>query len=139
MPSREAASSSFGWAEFPSPAPSVSEALPVSLAAGEKDQCGSFAFGAASGSDTALGRRKTLGGRRTWVVAVVRGSWLTERTATATAALFRKALAVDELTWARARGWALSWALVYIPYYLDTDPVGVGRALRPVAEVLTHR
>ena len=52
---------------------------------------------------------------------------------------FREALAVDESTWARARGWALSWALIYIPYYLDTDPLGVGRALRTIAEVLNHR
>jgi aminoglycoside phosphotransferase (APT) family kinase protein len=52
---------------------------------------------------------------------------------------FREVLAIDDSTWARARGWALSWALIYIPYYLDTDPLGVGRALRTVAEVLNHR
>lgn len=50
--------------------------------------------------------------------------------------LFRAFLAVDEATWARGRGWALSQALIFIPYYLNTNPVGVGYAQRAIAEVL---
>ena len=50
--------------------------------------------------------------------------------------MFRDALAVDDATWARGRGHALSQALIFIPYYLDTNPVGVARAWRAVDEVL---
>ncbi|MDP8947241.1 MAG: phosphotransferase, partial [Actinomycetota bacterium] len=50
--------------------------------------------------------------------------------------VFRAALAVDDATWVRGRGCALSWALIFIPYYLDTNPVGVGSARRVLDEVL---
>ena len=49
---------------------------------------------------------------------------------------FRAALAVDDATWARGRGWALSQALIFIPYYLDTNPAGVAVARRTINEVL---
>lgn len=49
---------------------------------------------------------------------------------------FRAALVVDDATWARGRGWALSWALIFIPYYLNTNPVGVSNAWRAIDEVL---
>jgi aminoglycoside phosphotransferase (APT) family kinase protein len=49
---------------------------------------------------------------------------------------FRAALSVDDAAWARGRGWALSWALIYIPYYLDTNPIGVGEARHAIDEVL---
>ena len=49
---------------------------------------------------------------------------------------FRAALAVDDATWERGRGWALSWALIYIPYYLHTNPAGVAIARRTIGEVL---
>ena len=49
---------------------------------------------------------------------------------------FRAALAVDDATWARGRAWALSWALIFIPYYLHTNPVGVSNAWRAIEEVL---
>jgi aminoglycoside phosphotransferase (APT) family kinase protein len=49
---------------------------------------------------------------------------------------FRAALAVDDATWARGRGWALSWALIFIPYYVHTNPVGVSNAWRTIDEVL---
>lgn len=41
---------------------------------------------------------------------------------------FRDALGVDDATWARGRGHALAQALVFIPYYLHTNPIGVGYA-----------
>ncbi len=51
--------------------------------------------------------------------------------------IFRTALVVDESTWARARGWALSQALVALSYYtLETNPVLVLEAQRWMAEVL---
>ena len=50
--------------------------------------------------------------------------------------VFRAALSVDDATWARGRGWALSQALIFTPYYLDTNPVGVGSARRTIDEVL---
>ncbi|MEZ4767223.1 MAG: aminoglycoside phosphotransferase family protein [Caldilineales bacterium] len=49
---------------------------------------------------------------------------------------FRRTLGVDDATWARGRGHALSQALIFIPYYLHSNPVGVAVAWRAVAEVL---
>jgi aminoglycoside phosphotransferase (APT) family kinase protein len=53
--------------------------------------------------------------------------------------VFRAALQVDDATWARGRGWALTQALVFIPYYLDTNPVGVGVARRTIDEILADQ
>jgi aminoglycoside phosphotransferase (APT) family kinase protein len=50
--------------------------------------------------------------------------------------VFRSALSVDDATWARGRGWALSWALIALPYYLDTNPAIVRDGRRTVAEVV---
>jgi aminoglycoside phosphotransferase (APT) family kinase protein len=50
--------------------------------------------------------------------------------------IFRTALAVDDVTWARGRGWALSMAVVALPYYLDTNPTLVGLARRAIAELV---
>jgi aminoglycoside phosphotransferase (APT) family kinase protein len=49
---------------------------------------------------------------------------------------FRAALSVDDATWARGRGWALSPALIFIPYYRDTNPEGVAEARHVIHEVL---
>jgi len=49
---------------------------------------------------------------------------------------FRAALGVDDATWARARGQALSQAVIFVPYYLATNPVGVASARHMLAEVL---
>ena len=51
-------------------------------------------------------------------------------------ALFRETLAVDDATWARGRGHALAQALIFIPYYLNTNPDGVAQARHGLAEVL---
>jgi len=53
--------------------------------------------------------------------------------------VFRAELAVDDATWARGRGHALSRALVFIPYYVETNPAGVGHARRAIDEVLADR
>ncbi len=54
--------------------------------------------------------------------------------------LFRATLGVDEATWARGRGHALSQALIFIPYYLETNPDGVSNACRTISLILAgHR
>jgi aminoglycoside phosphotransferase (APT) family kinase protein len=50
--------------------------------------------------------------------------------------VFRAALAVDDATWARGRGHALCQAAMFIPYYLETNPLGVSRARHQLDEVL---
>jgi aminoglycoside phosphotransferase (APT) family kinase protein len=50
--------------------------------------------------------------------------------------VFRAALSVDDATWARGRGWALSVAVIFVPYYVNTNPVGVAAARRTIDEVL---
>ena len=42
--------------------------------------------------------------------------------------VFRSTLAVDDATWTRGRGHALSQAMIFIPYYLKTNPGGVANA-----------
>jgi aminoglycoside phosphotransferase (APT) family kinase protein len=49
---------------------------------------------------------------------------------------FRSVLGADEATWARGRGMALSQAVIFVPYYLNTNPVGVDNALHMIDEVL---
>ena len=51
-------------------------------------------------------------------------------------AVFRSALQVDEASWARGRGQALAQALIFIPYYLNSNPAGVAYARHVVSEVL---
>ncbi len=50
--------------------------------------------------------------------------------------VFRSGVHVDDATWARGRGWALSIALQIIPYYAETNPVLVEIAGRMVREIL---
>jgi len=50
--------------------------------------------------------------------------------------VFRRALAVDDATWARGRGWALSVGLIALPYYQSTNPVLTGISRRAIVEVL---
>ena len=49
---------------------------------------------------------------------------------------FRDALGVDDATWARGRGWALSIALIQLPYYRETNPALAANARHVIAEVL---
>lgn len=50
--------------------------------------------------------------------------------------VFRELLGVDDATWVRGRGWALSQALIALPYYLHTYPAIVEQAWRWLAEAL---
>lgn len=50
--------------------------------------------------------------------------------------VFRAALQVDDATWARGRGWALSVGLIALPYYQSTNPVLAGISRYAIEEVL---
>lgn len=50
--------------------------------------------------------------------------------------VFRATLQVDDATWARGRGWALSVGLIALPYYQDTNPVLAGIARHAIEAVL---
>jgi aminoglycoside phosphotransferase (APT) family kinase protein len=52
--------------------------------------------------------------------------------------VFRTALGVDDSTWARGRGWALSIALIQLPYYKDTNPALAASARHVIREVLAE-
>ena len=56
---------------------------------------------------------------------------------TGTRPQLRAALGVDQASWARGRGWALSCALIALPYYRDTNPPFASYARRTIAEVLS--
>ena len=49
---------------------------------------------------------------------------------------FRAALWVDDASWARGRGWALSVALIALPYYRTSNPVLAGISRSAIDEVL---
>jgi aminoglycoside phosphotransferase (APT) family kinase protein len=53
-----------------------------------------------------------------------------------TRSVFRETLQADDATWARGRGWALSVALIALPYYQTTNPALVAISRRAIAEVL---
>lgn len=54
-------------------------------------------------------------------------------------AAFKETLQVDDATWARGRGWALSVALIALPYYQHTNPTLAGLSRRTIAAVLADR
>jgi aminoglycoside phosphotransferase (APT) family kinase protein len=50
--------------------------------------------------------------------------------------IFRDALAVDDATWTRGRGWALSVGLIALPYYKTTAPAIAEQARRTIEQIL---
>ncbi|MFN8484522.1 MAG: aminoglycoside phosphotransferase family protein [Anaerolineae bacterium] len=54
-------------------------------------------------------------------------------------AVFRAELAADDATWARGKGWALSFGLIALPYYQISNPVLATIGRRAIAEVLADR
>jgi len=50
--------------------------------------------------------------------------------------IFRTALPVDDATWERGRGWALSWGLIALAYYLNSNLVLAGIARHTIDQVL---
>jgi aminoglycoside phosphotransferase (APT) family kinase protein len=53
-------------------------------------------------------------------------------------ALFREKLTIDEATWIRGRGWALSTALIILPYYRNTNPGLTAVASKIISEILSE-
>jgi len=51
---------------------------------------------------------------------------------------FRAAVQPDEATWARGRGWALSVAMIQLPYYLHRRPLIAAGARYVIGEVLAE-
>ncbi|MFG2602485.1 aminoglycoside phosphotransferase family protein [Streptomyces sp. NPDC048514] len=52
--------------------------------------------------------------------------------------VFREAVGADDAEWARGRGWALSIALVALPYYWDTNPALADNSRHVIAEILAE-
>ena len=50
--------------------------------------------------------------------------------------LFRSQVAVDDATWQRGRGWALSFGLIALPYYKNTNQMLAHIARRTIHEVI---
>lgn len=50
--------------------------------------------------------------------------------------IFRGGTEVDDATWARGRGWALSMAVIQLPYYQSTNPIISANARHVIREVL---
>jgi aminoglycoside phosphotransferase (APT) family kinase protein len=50
--------------------------------------------------------------------------------------VFRDAVDVDDATWLRGRGWALSMAVIQLPYYRNTNPIISANARHVIREVL---
>jgi aminoglycoside phosphotransferase (APT) family kinase protein len=50
--------------------------------------------------------------------------------------IFRDGIDVDDDTWARSRGWALSMAVIQLPYYRNTNPVISANARYVIDQVL---
>jgi len=50
--------------------------------------------------------------------------------------MFRAGLDVDDATWQRGRGWALSCALIALPYYKETNQVLASSARHIIREIL---
>lgn len=51
-------------------------------------------------------------------------------------AIFRRTLEPDDATWIRGRGWALSVAVIALPYYLNSNPQLVAISRRAISAVL---
>lgn len=50
--------------------------------------------------------------------------------------IFRKALDVDEVTWIRGRAWAISVAVIALPYYIKTNPLLVAISRHSIEEAI---
>ncbi|MCM2423818.1 aminoglycoside phosphotransferase family protein [Streptomyces sp. RKAG293] len=51
--------------------------------------------------------------------------------------VYREAVDVDDATWARSRGWALSMAVIQLPYYRTTNPIISANARHVIREILS--
>lgn len=53
--------------------------------------------------------------------------------------VFRAGVDVDDATWTRGRGWALSMAVIQLPYYRHTNPVISANARYVINQILANR
>ena len=53
-----------------------------------------------------------------------------------TRAAFRAAVAADEVTWLRGRAWAMSIAIIQLPYYVETNPALAANSRHVLEQVL---
>jgi aminoglycoside phosphotransferase (APT) family kinase protein len=53
--------------------------------------------------------------------------------------LFRDLVEADSAMWRRGRGWALSMAVIQLPYYRTTNPIISGNARYVIREILAER
>lgn len=53
--------------------------------------------------------------------------------------ILRAALDVDDATWARGRGWALSIAVIQLPYYLDTNPALAANSRHVLEQIIADQ
>ncbi|MEV0978680.1 aminoglycoside phosphotransferase family protein [Streptomyces sp. NPDC049915] len=53
--------------------------------------------------------------------------------------VFRDGAGIDDATWARGRGWALSMAVIQLPYYRHTNPVISANARYTLHQILDSR
>ncbi|MGA5207527.1 aminoglycoside phosphotransferase family protein [Streptomyces variegatus] len=52
--------------------------------------------------------------------------------------VFREAVGAGEAEWARGRGWALSIAVIALPYYWDTNPPVAANSRHVIGEILAE-
>ncbi len=52
--------------------------------------------------------------------------------------LFRSKLEIDDATWQRGKGWALSIALIQLPYYKNSNPPLAANALHVIQEIINE-
>jgi aminoglycoside phosphotransferase (APT) family kinase protein len=52
--------------------------------------------------------------------------------------VFREAVGADEAEWARGRGWALSIAVIALPYYWETNPPVAENSRHVIREILAE-
>ncbi|MEV4118534.1 aminoglycoside phosphotransferase family protein [Micromonospora sp. NPDC049645] len=52
---------------------------------------------------------------------------------------FRRALRLDDATWSRGRGWALSISLMQLPYYWDSNPFLKANSIHVINEIIRER
>ncbi|HEY4018198.1 MAG TPA: aminoglycoside phosphotransferase family protein [Pseudonocardiaceae bacterium] len=53
--------------------------------------------------------------------------------------ILRAALDVDDATWARGRGWALSIAVIQLPYYRDTNPALAANSRHVLEQIIADQ
>ena len=56
-----------------------------------------------------------------------------------TRGVFRSVLGIDDATWVRGRGLALSWGVIALPYYRHTNPVLAGIARRAIDQAVADQ